>query len=474
MSETITRQDAGDASPSSAPRDVRWAPAEPAPRPRRLWLKIGVPVVAVVAATTVCSLVLIAPGTTAAGVGVGGQTAGMAADSISSRLSSIEVSLGDGGPSVSAADLGASVDASALADEAFASSPMWNVTAWFAEYGTPEVSLDADRATSALRAALPDAFTDPTPATVAFADGSYTAVPAVDGTGISVDAVRTALEAALAEGRSTITVDPAPEAVSSPVTTENAESAAAELNDMIAEAGFYAGDDRAVPVSADTLASWLTVTSDDSGAFTMTADAAAIQSAVDGLAETVDQDPVSAEVLSSEAGTVLSTIAEGQDGRVLGDTAGVARDFADQLAAGDASYDLPVEVTPRSTISTVRLAEVDLSEQRLYLKENGKVVDTWLISSGRDGAVTFTGRYSIGWRTALQDMTGTSRDTGTKYTQPDVPWVMYFNGNQAFHGAYWHNNFGNVMSAGCVNMPPALAKQLYDWMPDGGDVWIHS
>jgi len=88
--------------------------------------------------------------------------------------------------------------------------------------------------------------------------------------------------------------------------------------------------------------------------------------------------------------------------------------------------------------------------------------------------VTFPGRYSIGWRTPLQDMTGTSRDTGTKYTQPDVPWVMYFNGNQAFHGAYWHNNFGNQMSAGCVNMPPNLAKKLYDWLPNGADVWIHA
>ncbi|MEW2013245.1 MULTISPECIES: L,D-transpeptidase [Microbacterium] len=208
--------------------------------------------------------------------------------------------------------------------------------------------------------------------------------------------------------------------------------------------------------------------------FTITADAAAIQLAVDKLPEVVNQDPITAQVLANEAGEVLTAIVEGQDGRVLGDTSGVARDFADQLATGDASYALPVDVTPRETVSTVRLAEVDLGEQRLYLKENGKVVDTWLISSGRVGAETHTGRYSIGWRLKSQDMSGTARDTGEPYTREGVPWVMYFNGNQAFHGADWHNNFGNQMSAGCVNMPPALAKKLYDWMPDGGDVWIHS
>ncbi|SCY43989.1 Putative peptidoglycan binding domain-containing protein [Microbacterium sp. LKL04] len=474
MSETITRQDADATVVSDAPVDVRWAPTEPARKPRRLWLKIGVPAAAVVAAATVCSLVLIAPGTTAAGVPVGGQTSGAAAESISSRLADIEVTLGEGGPTVSAADLGATVDASALADAAFAGSPMWNVTAWFAEYGTPDVSLDADRAANALRAALPDAYTDPTPAAVTFQDGAYAVTPAVDGTGVSLDAVRGALQSALSTGAGTATVDPTPEAVASVVTTAAAETSASSLNDMIAEAGFYVGDDRAVPVTADTLASWVDVAADETGTFSFTVDAAAIQTAVDTLPDQVNQDPVDANVLSNEAGTVLATLVEGQDGRALGDTSNVARDFADQLAAGDASYDLAADVTARSTVSTVRLAEVDLGEQRLYLKENGKVVDTWLISSGRDGAVTYQGHYSIGWRTPLQDMKGTSRDTGSKYTQPDVPWVMYFNGNQAFHGAYWHDNFGNQMSAGCVNMPPALAKKLYDWMPDGGDVWIHA
>ena len=28
------------------------------------------------------------------------------------------------------------------------------------------------------------------------------------------------------------------------------------------------------------------------------------------------------------------------------------------------------------------------------------------------------------------------------YYTPDVPWVMYYNGDEALHGAYWHDNFG--------------------------------
>jgi len=31
------------------------------------------------------------------------------------------------------------------------------------------------------------------------------------------------------------------------------------------------------------------------------------------------------------------------------------------------------------------------------------------------------------------------------------------------HGAYWHDNFGQRMSHGCVNLPPSEAKWLYEW-----------
>ncbi|MFS0867779.1 L,D-transpeptidase family protein [Microbacterium sp. 179-B 1A2 NHS] len=473
MSEVITRSEPDGSVPPETP-EVRWAPAEPAPKRRHLGLKIGIPVAVVTVGAVAASLVLIAPGTAVAGVPVGWQTPGMAADTVSSHVAGMTVSLGEGGPTVSAADLGASVDAGSLADAAFAQSPMWNLGSWFSEVGGAEISLDAERATATLRAAAPELYTDPTPAAVSFEDSSYTVSPAVDGSGIALEDVRAALEDGLSDGSATVVIDPTAEPVASATTTEMAEATADTLNEMIDNAGFYAADERVVAVSATKLASWLTVDTDASGAFTITADPAAIQATVDGLPEKVDQDPESAEVLTSESGAQLVTLVEGQDGRVLGDTDGIARDFAEQLTGGNAAYDLPVEVTPRETVTTTRLAEVDLSEQRIYLRENDKVIDTWLISSGREGAVTFTGRYSIGWRTPLQDMSGTSRDTGSKYTQPDVPWVMYFNGNQAFHGAYWHDNFGNRMSAGCVNMPPHLAKKLYDWLPNGADVWIHA
>ena len=57
--------------------------------------------------------------------------------------------------------------------------------------------------------------------------------------------------------------------------------------------------------------------------------------------------------------------------------------------------------------------------------------------------------------------------TGPGYNLPNVPWTMYFYGGYAIHGAYWHNNFGQRMSHGCVNMKPNEAKWLFNWTPKG-------
>jgi len=54
------------------------------------------------------------------------------------------------------------------------------------------------------------------------------------------------------------------------------------------------------------------------------------------------------------------------------------------------------------------------------------------------------------------------------YVLPGVPWCNFFDNQDpirgyAFHGAYWHDNFGVPMSHGCVNMRPGDAKWLFRW-----------
>jgi lipoprotein-anchoring transpeptidase ErfK/SrfK len=65
------------------------------------------------------------------------------------------------------------------------------------------------------------------------------------------------------------------------------------------------------------------------------------------------------------------------------------------------------------------------------------------------------------------------RRLGFNYVLSNVPYVMYFYGDYAIHGTYWHNNFGTPMSHGCVNMTTADARWLYNWSSYGTLVNVH-
>lgn len=63
------------------------------------------------------------------------------------------------------------------------------------------------------------------------------------------------------------------------------------------------------------------------------------------------------------------------------------------------------------------------------------------------------------------------------YDLPGVPWICYINEKGvAFHGTYWHNDFGRPRSHGCINLTPAAAKWIYRWtlpvvQPDMQDIY---
>lgn len=478
MTDVVTDAPADEVQPESgdpAAPPLAWAPAEPRPRKSRIpmWIGIGAGTAAI--ALVASSLVLLAPGTSVAGVGVGFLTPGAAIDAVQQRLANTTVVLtGDGGDAVvTGADLGASVDAEALVSAAYAEHPMWNVTAWFPASVEAEVSIDDEVATAALRASAPELYTDPVDATLAFDEetAAYVAEPAEEGAGIDVEAVRVALQEAFQSGQTEVELEPTISPVQADTPTYVADSTADQLNTILASAGFYVGDERVVPVPAAVAQSWLTVTPGDDGTFEISADEAAIEQLVPSLAAKVDRAPVDARVVTDSSGEVLKELTPGVTGRVLGDTSDVASEFAAQLATGDGRFELPVQETAFATAALARRVEVDLSTQTLYMFENEKVIRSFPISSGLSHTPTFQGHFKVFAFVPIQDM---GCFPGAEYCTADIPWVAYFNGDQAFHGAYWHNNFGNPMSHGCVNMPISTAKALYDWLEVGTEVWIHA
>lgn len=111
--------------------------------------------------------------------------------------------------------------------------------------------------------------------------------------------------------------------------------------------------------------------------------------------------------------------------------------------------------------------EVILSQQMLVAWEDGRMVMNTPVSTGTRKTPTVRGTFRIYKKYAKQRMRG--RD----YDLPNVPYVMYFTGAYAMHGTYWHTNFGQPMSHGCVNLPTGKAAWLYNWAPRGTTVVVH-
>lgn len=109
---------------------------------------------------------------------------------------------------------------------------------------------------------------------------------------------------------------------------------------------------------------------------------------------------------------------------------------------------------------------IDLSKQTLYAYQGTAQIFKTFISSGKWGR-TPTGNFNIWEKLVATRMSGGSG--ADAYDLPNVPYVMYFYHDFGLHGAYWHDNFGHVMSHGCVNMRQIDAKTIYDWAdgPDG-------
>lgn len=113
-----------------------------------------------------------------------------------------------------------------------------------------------------------------------------------------------------------------------------------------------------------------------------------------------------------------------------------------------------------------KLILVVLGEQRVYAYENGKLLRNVLVSTGLPATPTVQGKFKIYLKYKAQTMSGPG------YYLPDVPWVMYFYQGYGLHGTYWHSNFGQPMSHGCVNLPTEQAKWFFEWAELGTSVHV--
>lgn len=132
----------------------------------------------------------------------------------------------------------------------------------------------------------------------------------------------------------------------------------------------------------------------------------------------------------------------------------VESDFIDELIAD--------EISPLNTDVPADQKEIEIiltRPQRLIARQSGQPVLEVPVSAGLRRGWTPTGEHRIRTKRWARYM------LGSDYDLPGVPFTQYFNLNKgiAIHGTYWHNDFGNPRSHGCVNVPNEQALWLFRW-----------
>jgi lipoprotein-anchoring transpeptidase ErfK/SrfK len=104
-----------------------------------------------------------------------------------------------------------------------------------------------------------------------------------------------------------------------------------------------------------------------------------------------------------------------------------------------------------------RMLLVDLSEYRIYAFEDGEIVRSTVVAVGRPDAQTLTGEFTVARKADVADLTWRGN------TVEDVPYILVYDNPRAIHGAYWHEDWGQAVSSGCVNLPVGEARWYYDF-----------
>ncbi len=114
---------------------------------------------------------------------------------------------------------------------------------------------------------------------------------------------------------------------------------------------------------------------------------------------------------------------------------------------------------------------IDLAEQTLVAYEGERPVFATLVASGKPGHSTPTGLYRVQRKYLTKTMRAIDPNDGLYHIE-DIPYTMYYYGSYAVHGAFWHDDFGDVRSHGCANLAPVDARWLYHWAaPELPEAW---
>ena len=449
------------------------------------------------------------PGTTIAGIDVAGMSRDDIVNAVNDRAAGATVAIsGDATATASLADLGTTVDAEATADAALArgASVPGRFGALLSSEKIDVVTTTDDSVTAAYATSL-------IPADHAVARNAgieldeegteFQVTPGAEGTSVDSAALKNAAATAAAS-LSPASVSVTYETKSPAVSDAEAQNVADQANGWISQdvtvtapagktgaaGGSTTIDETSYTADDSTKASWITVTSSESEAPSVSVDGGKVSEWVAAQVEDVNEEPVNGKRNVNSQGKEVAVSVEAVDGREVTNADTISDAIVQALSSGkpysgtfetkeikatweDRKIAAGAEKLPYQATDGEKWIDINLANKTVTAYEGATVVRGPVsVVDGAGATPTVTGTYHVYLQYESQTMRGENAD-GSDYVSEGVPWISYFYQGYALHGAPWRDNFGYSGSHGCLNMPVNEAQWFFNWAEIGTTVTSH-
>lgn len=386
------------------------------------------------------------------------------------------------------------IDAEATADAALSHSGALNASlhSLFRPTVVP-VSLSTDPAMFTTFSDTVNALTGAAPtqgSVIVAADGnSLISSPATAGRGVSDADLKNALQSAAQDLMST-TVNVHEGHVDPRITTEEAEQAAKIANELVSAPVEIITPKEVITASPADKVKWVTVKEED-GNLSASLNVDEVNKWIDGVVKAASREPINGINNVDTTGRFIALARPGKPGIAVTNEGAIRTQILEAVQSSTstkatlayneipATFDSRVvpsgpERFPYRPRAGEKWVDVNLTDSTLTAYVGHEVVyGPILINHGGVGHETITGTFHVYLKYDKQDMGCTPE---WSYCEKDVPWVSYWHGSYALHGAPWVKEFGigtDESSHGCINIPVPDSQWLWRWAEMGTTVVTH-
>lgn len=349
---------------------------------------------------------------------------------------------------------------------------------------TAEIDFDYDSAkleekVSALECVMAEDRIAAVAATVVLQNGKFVIRDESYGTQVDAAKLKEVVNEAVASIRTTVNLEESGCYIQPKYTKTSAEVIAArdEMNRYLTASITYSLDNIVVTLGKDQISQWISV--DENMTPLISTDG------VKAFAKTLSNQYNTSNrggQMTTPTGKVVDVALAGY-GRMVG-VDQETEQLMNEIKEGKTITREPIfsraETPEGQTIWGATYIEVDITEQHMWFIANGAVaLETDIVTGKRGVNDTPTGTFTILEKTKDRVLRGKPLANGKpSYLTPVKYWMRITWSGIGFHDAKWQPTFGGERyvtngSHGCINMPPAMAAQLFDAIGIGTPVVVH-